>query len=236
MQLSIHYYVLSLAERVCRLFEGFRDTLIDIQNKAFPINASYDALDPAEPASDENRLRAFFLETDRHLAHYEKQDPLRLVVVGEKNCLSIFHSITAHRDLCIGTVEGDHVATSPCDLGKIVWPIVKEAMAGVSEKAMHGLETAANERKVASGIDAVALSMESGAGSTLFVEEDYHVKGGILKSNNSMVVCSDVDIREVIDDAVDAIIDTVLEKGGNVVFLNGGSLIKFQRIALLLPG
>jgi len=37
----------------------------------------------------------------------------------------------------------------------------------------------------------------------------------------------------VIDDAVDAIIEKVLETGGRVVFLEGGSLAKLQRIALI---
>jgi len=42
-----------------------------------------------------------------------------------------------------------------------------------------------------------------------------------------------LDIQEVIDDAVDAIIEKVLEKGGNVVFLESGSLTEFHRIALI---
>jgi hypothetical protein len=142
-------------------------------------------------------------------------------------------TMTVHRKFLIGEVEGDFASTSPRDLGKIVWPVVKEVMAGASEKAMRDLEKAADARKVLCGLDALGQSAGFRRGATLFVEEDYHVKGGIDKRNNSMVISGDVDILEVIDDAVDVLIEKVLEKGGNVVFLDNGSLIKFQRIALM---
>ena len=59
------------------------------------------------------------------------------------------------------------------------------------------------------------------------------MKGGIRETDHSLITSEDLDIREVIDDAVDAIIEKVLEKGGNVIFLASGSLAKLQRIALV---
>jgi hypothetical protein len=90
----------------------------------------------------------------------------------------------APQTIIIGKVEGICASTSPHDLGKIVWPIVKEVMAGASEKAMRDLETAAEVRKVFSGMDAVGQLADFGARAVLFVEEDYHVKGGIDKRVN----------------------------------------------------
>jgi hypothetical protein len=236
VKLTAHYYVLSLSEQTSRLYEAFRDTLIDIQNKGFPIESSAGMGDTVEPGLRNSQLREFIRTADQHFDHYFRQDPLRLVVVGERKSLSIFESVTSHQDVLIGRVEGDYAATSPHDLGKIVWPIVKEAMAGTSEKAMHDLETAASSQNVASGIDAVGHLAGSGVGGTLFVEEDYHMKGGIRETDHSLIMSQDLDIREVIDDAVDAIIEKVLEKGGNVVFLERGSLTKLQRIALIIGG
>ncbi len=106
-------------------------------------------------------------------------------------------------------------------------------MAGTSERAAHDLETAENSQNVASGIDAVGHLAGSGTGDTLFVEEDFHLKGGIRKTDHSLIKSEDLDIREAIDDAVDAIIEKVLEKGGNVIFLQSGALAKLQRIALV---
>jgi len=54
MQLSIHYYVLSLSEQTSRLYEGFRDKLIDIRDANFPFEISIDA---GSPASKDSQLR-----------------------------------------------------------------------------------------------------------------------------------------------------------------------------------
>ena len=68
----------------------------------------------------------------------------------------------------------------------------------------------------------------------MFVEENYRLKGGIRETDHSLIKPEDLDIREPIDDAVDAIIDRVLDKGGNVVFLDSGSLTKHHRITLIV--
>ena len=234
MKLNTRYYVLSLSERSSRLYEAFRDTLIDIQNKGFPIAFSTVMPGGDDPAPQPDQSREFIRTVDQHFDHYLKQDPLRFVVVGEKDILSTFESVTTHRDGSIGTVQGDYASTSPHDLGKIVWPIVKNAMAGTSAHAMSDLATADRSQNVAFGIETVGYLADSGVGGTLFVEEDYRLKGGIHKTDHSLIKPEDLDIREPIDDAVDAVIGRVLDKGGNVVFLDSGSLARHRRIALII--
>jgi hypothetical protein len=233
MQLSIHYYVLSLSEQTCRLYEGFRDTLIDIQNSSFPFDSSMDMRLPMESAVKDNHLREFYRMIDLHFTHYYEQDPLRLVVVGDKKNQSVFASLTAHLSAIIGRVMGEYTSTSPHDLGKIVWPLVKEVLAGSNAKVMADLDLATSMHKVTSGLDAVAKMADSATGATLLVEEDYHIKGSISKTDQSLVISEYVDIREVIDDAVDVIVEKVLEMGGNVIFLESGLLTKLSRIALI---
>jgi hypothetical protein len=231
MQKSIHYYVLSLSDHTSRLYEGFRDKLIDIQDTNFPL----EILINTDNLSIKNtQLREFYLKTDQHFAHYYNQDPLGLMVVGEKNNLAVFAALKIRRDILIGTVNGDFTATTPHDLGKIIWPVVKEAIAGTNKNALRNLATAVRLNKVLSGINAVGNSMETKAGSTLYVEEDYHIKGSIHKTDNALVFSNHVDIWEVIDDVVDVIIEKVLKKGGNVIFVNSGLLTKLDRIVLIM--
>ncbi|RQV95686.1 hypothetical protein EH221_05845 [bacterium] len=233
MQLSIHYYVLLLSEQTSKLYEGFRDKLIDIQNTNFPFESSIDA---GSPAHKDTQVSNFLHQTDQRFAHYYDQDPHRLVVIGEKNSLDIYQASKIRQDILIGTVEGDFTATSPNDLGKIVWPVVKEAIAGVNQNALRDLATAARVKKVVSGIDAVGQSAEIETGSTLYVEEDYHVKGSIHKTDQSLIRSKHVNLLEVLDDVVDFIIEKVLKKGGTVIFLDSGSLVNLERIALILQG
>jgi hypothetical protein len=230
--LSTHYYVLSLGAETNMLFEAFRDSLIDIENQGFPVGI------PARTANsgDQNQLRELARTIDRSFGHHYKDEPLRLVVVGEKEMQSAFSSVTEHGDAIIGRIEGDHTATHVRDLGQIVWPIVKEAMSGVVGEAMRDLEVSAEQGRMASGLEEVARQVNKGIQATLLVEEDYHMKGSIGGTSQSPVLSPEVDVRDAIDDAVDAVIEKVLEFGGNVVFTPCGTLSDWNQIVLLLRG
>jgi len=235
MQLSIHYYVLSLGKRTSRLYEGFRDTLIDIQNTGFPFEAPSRHNGHHEHLSKPERLGEFMRETDQHFAHYFAQDPLWMVLIGERKLLSIFKSGTLHRDAMIGEMEGDYSAVSPADLGKVVWSVVKQVLAGANDRALDELQAAAETKTIMIGFDAVSQAVQTeGGGSSLFVEDDYHIKGSIRETEGALVLSPHVDLSEVIDDAVDHIVEKVLAKGGNVVFLESDTMTKFQKIALVV--
>jgi hypothetical protein len=60
------------------------------------------------------------------------------------------------------------------------------------------------------------------------------VKGGIYKTDRSLIISEQVDLLEVIDDVVDIIIEKILIMEGTVIFLNSGSLMTFNKIALIL--
>jgi hypothetical protein len=171
---------------------------------------------------------------DECFGRYYEQEPLRLVVVGEGEVVSLFASVTAYQDAIVGYVEGDCSKTSPRDLGKMVWPIVREAMAGLQARAMHDLEIAEGKRRIAFGIDSVSRCAGAGKGTTLLVEGDYHVRGSINELDSSQAVSEDLDVRDEMDDVVDLVIEKVMAVGGSVVFVPNGSLKKLKRIVLLL--
>jgi len=230
MPVSTHYYVLSLGAKTNTLFEAFRDSLIDVVNQGFPV---------ATPAGTSNtgnhdRLQELARTVDRCFGNHYLLDPLRLVVVGGKEMQSAFTSVTAHGTAVIGRIEGDHTATPARDLGQIVWPVVKEAMSGVLGEAMRDLEASAERGQVASGLEAVVRLVNGGVRGTLLVEDDYHMRGSIGGTQQSPFVSSDVDVRDSMDDAIDAIIEKVLESGDKVVFTPSGSLSDRDRIVLLL--
>lgn len=233
MKLTTHYYVLSLGGQTNRLYEAFRDNLIDIQNRKFPIESAYLKSNNDKVRARGDQVEEFIRTADRHFEHYFKHDPHQFVVVGERRYLTIFESITVHKDVLIGIVEGDYITTSSQDLGKIVWPIVKDVMAGTNESAMQNLERAEKTGKITSGIEAVGRKAGSAEGDTLFVEEDYHMKGGIHSTDHSLITPEELDVRDVNNDVVDAIIEKVLGKIGKVIFLRRGSLTKQRRIALI---
>ncbi|UCG50783.1 MAG: hypothetical protein JSW58_11315 [Candidatus Latescibacterota bacterium] len=233
MRLSTHYYVISLSKQTIGLFEAFRDTLIDIHNQDFPVDASARIASRAESVDQDERLREFLEVADERFGRYYGREPLIVVVTGEKELQTAFTSVTAHGRAIVGRVDGDYTTTSLHDLGRIVWPVVKEAMSGLREKALRDLEIAADAQKIC-GLDAVARRMNGAPCATLLVEEGYHVRGSISKADGTVTVSPNVDVRDEIDDVVDVLIEKVLETGGNVVFMPGGSLSKLDSIVLIL--
>ena len=214
---STHYYVLSLSDGTSRLYEAFRDSLIDIQNTWFPFVSA------TGPAPNDVQLRSHMQTVDHHFAHYFEQDPLGVIISGTKRSQSVFAALTAYPGVIIGRIDGDHSTTSARDLGRIVWPIVKTVMAGAGQKVERELEEAVGDHNIAIGIDAVVQSVDSGVGATLLVENGFRVN-----PSSSTALLDDG------DNVVDTIIEKVLTLGGNVVFVEDGSLANFQQIALIL--
>jgi hypothetical protein len=226
MALSCHYYVLSLGEETSVLFEAFRDQLIEVRNQGFPVTR------PPGPL-ESGSLTDFVRKVDGCLAHYHEPDPLRVVVVGSRRLLSAFAAVTVHGPAIIGQVPGDHTATSTRDLGQIVWPVIKTAMSKETERALRNLDDDAAAGRAVRGLEAVAAHVQKESRATLLVEEGFHVRGGLDRTGRSPVVTSLVDVRDVLDDAVDAVIERALAVEGRVVFTPDGSLAAWDRIALL---
>jgi len=220
MNLSTHYYVLALSDDTTRLYEAFRGQLIDIMNTWFPLASATRA--PPQGRTDE-ALHALLQKVDRHFAHYYGQDPLNLVLVGTPRIRSAFAALTDHSRMIIGHSDGDYATTSPEVLGTVVWPIVMGAMATAGHGVAHTLDEAARMDNIAIGLDAVVHSLDAGIGATLVVEEDYRVSPRAIAS-----------LLEDCDNVVDVVVDRVLALGGNVVFVDDGSLAPYKRIALVL--
>lgn len=220
MNLSTHYYVLALSDGTNRLYEAFRDRLIDIQNTWFPLES---ATSPPPQGRTDGDLRTLLQRVDRHFAHYHGREPLGLVLVGTARIRSTFASLTVHSSVIVGHSDGDYATTSLTALGRIVWPIVTGAMATAGHGFVHTLEAAARTDNIAIGLDAVVHSLDAGVGATLLVEEDYRVAPRAIAS-----------LLEDCDNVVDVVVDRVLALGGNVVFVNDGSLTQFRQMALVL--
>jgi hypothetical protein len=235
VRFSTHYYVISLSRQTTALFEAFRDTLIDVQNHGFPVRASTPAAGAAGSADQADGLHAFLRIVDECFGHYYELEPMILVVAGEKELQAAFTSVTTHPAAIVGRVDGDFSTTSQRDLGRIVWPVVKEAMSGSGERALRDLENTADAEKIC-GLETVGRRVNETVGATLLVEEDYHVRGSISEADGSAAILPSVDVRDEIDDVIDMLIEKVLGSGGNVVFVPSGSLSKLGRIVLLLRG
>ena len=95
------------------------------------------------------------------------------------------------------------------------------------------LEEAFNEHKAIAGIEDVYKG--AGKNSTLLVvERNYHYPA--FKANGGKLNPCNFSLRDsiYIKDAVDDVIEKVLENGGDVEFVADGLLANYQRIAMMV--
>ena len=72
-----------------------------------------------------------------------------------------------------------------------------------------------------------------GRGKVLLVEKNYHVPA-VVTENGGLEVVKEPGGTDVMDDAVDEIIETVLLKGGEVELMDDDELSNHRKIALIL--
>lgn len=236
------YWTLVLSEKPTRLYIGTRDNLIEIQNGGFPIIHEGPGGEQSLPggfgikksAYRDEYHRQFFRHIDTALKPFMADDPLPLAVVGVDRFLAFFNEVTDYKDSILTTLQGSHDKTSPHELGKLVWTLVKDALTEQRQQVLSELNKAVGERKFASAIGEVWRLASEGRGHLLLVEEDFHFPARVDETGRHLTPADDVTAPDVIDDAVDEIIETVLSKQGRVVFVENGQLETHQRIALIL--
>lgn len=242
MNRTPRYWTLVLSEKPTRLFEGTRDTLIEIQEDGFPMTHEGPGGEQPLPggfgvrksAYRDEYHRKFFRQVDATLKSFMADDPLPLVVVGVVRFLAFFNEVTEHKESILTTIQGSHDKTSPPELAKLVWQPVKDALAQRRRQVLSELDKAVGERNFASAIGDVWRLANEGRGRLLLVEDDFHFPARVDETSGQLIPAEDVNAPGVMDDAVDEIIETVLSKQGRVVFVENGQLEAHQRIALIL--
>lgn len=239
---TTRYWVLSLSEKPTRLYEGVRDNLKEIQIEGFPMEHTMPGGSKSLPggkgvnisAYRDEYHRKFFRQVDSALKPFMDADRLPLVVVGVDRYHSFFNEVTKYSDQIIGRITGNHDKTSVHDLSKLVWPLVDENLAKLRQKMLGELEKAVSDRKVATEISDIWQKASSGLGRHLMVEEGFQYPARLDQSGQNLIPADDVTAPDVIDDAVDEIIEFVVQMGGEVTFMQDGQLEKYQRMALIL--
>lgn len=235
------YWIVSLNEKPTRLFEGTREHVLEVTDEGFPLTHSGPGGELPLPggfgvrksAHRDERHRQFFRQVDAALRPFLLDDPLPVAVVGVDRFVAFFQEVTEHRRAIVTTLHGSHEKTPPHELGKLVWPLVKANLAQQRLQVLGELEKAVGERKFVSGAGEVWRLAHEGRGRLLLVEEDFHFPG-YLDANGALRPADDPTAPGVLDDAVDDIIEVVLSKQGQVVFVDNGLLAAHQGIALIV--
>jgi hypothetical protein len=175
----------------------------------------------------------FFRKVDQAFDQVNKREKRPLVVIGVERYLSMFRDVSTENDV-VAEVRGNHEHLNEHELGQRVWPAAQAGFRQRSAQVFSRLDAAIGARKIASTIGEVWRNAHEGRGELLIVEESYHAPATIDESGLHLTPADSVEPVDVIDDAVDEAIETVLQMKGEVAFVPDGSLEQHGRIALVL--
>lgn len=253
---SRRYRVLSLTEKSAHIYEGRRDALQEIHRSGFPMGIQVDGVKIEIPGSygvepsrkHDGEEREFFNRVEHALEELHDQDALPLVLVGVERTLAYFDEVLNGPRLnklqIVARLHGNYEKVPTSQLEEKVWPLVDEWERAGRMQALDRLTEAVGPGRAASGIGEVWPMAHSGRIDTLLVEDGYlqparihrgqepetQVPGGQLE----VVSLDNASESELMDDAVDQIIEAVMGAGGTVVFVENGELEKHERIAAVL--
>jgi hypothetical protein len=238
---TYRYWMLSLSEVATRLFAGTREHLDEVVRGGFPMTHTGPgglAPLPAGPGANPSRHRDehhrhFFRAVERAARPILQADPLPLAIAGVDRYQSFFREVAPNADI-ISTVPGNYDTLTPHQLGQLVWPSVNHGFAARRNEVLDQLAAAVSRHRSASTLGQVWRLARLGQGAVLVVEDGYHQPARINDSGLLDLDVADTEAPDVLDDAVDEVIETVIAKGGRVVFVEDGALSAHGRIAMIL--
>jgi hypothetical protein len=130
-------------------------------------------------------------------------------------------------------LAGNHERTEPSALGKLVWPVFESGATVRRTQALVRLDQAVSAHRHASGIDQVWRAAVRGSCRTLLVEKDLKYAADVSPEGDRLLPFTGRGPR-ALDDAVDEVIERVIDTGGEDFFYGPGDLDVHQRVGAVL--
>jgi hypothetical protein len=241
------YLVLSLTGHEVKLYKGRGTTLKEVQDKNFPaVFYEHDYAAPVLEQQVENQsqtmkrhkseimesTKSFHNTMDKKLLDYLHGDQALLITGTEKEMAS-FEAVTVHRDKIKGKITGNYEQYNFAELETKCCDAMQKIQHESEQQIISSLNELFGKELVAIGIRDVWRNAKSGKGNVLVLEKDLMIPGFLADDEYQLWLSPPKEKHRIITDAVDDVIESVIEKNGKVVFVEDGSLKEFAGIAMI---
>ncbi|MGN6477991.1 MAG: baeRF3 domain-containing protein [Flavipsychrobacter sp.] len=238
---SIKYLVLLLTGKIVKAYEGRPGYIQPIKLDMAERIEAYDLDMPGEVAnfSDPDKHKEilqdkFLKEADKAVSKLLKTRNEPLVLIGVDRLIGHFKSVSQNTASIAGIIHGNYDNTTIAEMQQILKPYEDELKMQYTNKWLREIEKALNANKLDFGIEQVWKSASENQGRVLIVERNF-MYPAYYESKEKIIHADDTTkaAAQHISDAVDDVIVTVLQNGGEVVFVDESTLNDYQHIALL---
>jgi hypothetical protein len=124
----------------------------------------------------------------------------------------------------VHVVAGSHERALPSRLVHLARPGLDEHLLRERERALERLDVAVRQRRSALGVHHVWTSAKRDDIDTLIVDESFRYPAWTTLGGQTLVRAFTAEMPDVLDDAVDEIIEMVQRRDGSVIFVPAGAL------------
>lgn len=227
--------VLVLSSQEARLFEGAGDQLRPAQTSSFPLrDTRQQQTQRGRAGRGDDDTVAFLRTVDRALTSYLRLHPAPLVLAGSKRTLATYTDLSNNLARLAGSIPVN-LATEPLSvLAERIRPAMEDYLLSRQQEALALLDKRVGARRVVTGMANCWLAARTERAEMLAVEQGLFYPAKISDDGDLLVPASDVEHPDVIDDAVDELIELVLDRGGWVALVDDGALTAHDGVALTL--
>ncbi|GAA3928974.1 hypothetical protein GO495_06465 [Chitinophaga oryziterrae] len=250
---SLPYYTLLLTEKEARLFGGRLNSLSEIKDNDFPkiYVDDYEYARPSRGSSsvgnafvrefereksqlEEIRFQHFSEAVDDGLKHYLTNHNIPLIIAGAKKDLSYFKMVNHHNKNIISELPGNYSHITTTELGKMTFELLRSFMDQSKQQLITDFEEKIGQGRGITGVPEIWKAAKEGNALKLLVEKDFSRPGFLTEKNEyNLHSQSPLKPHQVLADAINDLMEIVLEKNGQVILLENGTLQAHQRIGLI---
>ncbi|MCF6405333.1 hypothetical protein L3C95_20680 [Chitinophaga filiformis] len=247
---SISYMVLHVDEKAAHCYKGHLNSLEEVNDGVFPryFHDDYEYSKPArassysgqtaiqgfegdKSANEANRLKSFYRETDQMLSAYLEDQPL--IVTGPQKDISLLQEVSVHEKNIIATINGNYANVTVKALEDRVWPALRSWIDDTQQSTMLQLIQEEWQQHVVDGMRDVWTAVKEGRGQRLIVEKDYTCPAFLDDKTGKLHMRKTRKTQNIVMDAVEKVLRLAIEKGGEIVFVNNGTLDDHGHISLI---
>lgn len=241
-KLRRHFLLVIISKNHVRTLFSDAGNFIVLNFENMPVNLSdvttehsypgWDYLDTR--AYEEKNIRNYIRFIDDVIQKEIRDSSYPVIVLADVRLNGIYRKLTSVPDRIADYIDGNFEHADSKELLNKVQPVLDRLMMEEQREALRFLEASVSSGQYAAGIAQVWRAAAEGRGRMLLVEKDYRQAARFGADTYTILLDDEVDnVRFKIEDAVDDILEMVLNYNGEIVFMENGDLKDYQRIALV---
>jgi hypothetical protein len=228
---------------------GQQLTIINVPDLTHEFNDQYEYSPPSRSSSYAGHAHVKSFERDEELVHQErnkkhfknidaivrKYNDLHstIIVIGESRITNAFCKTSTLPPSQLIRVDKDPSHLTASEIASLSWESTQENSIKEQQKKIEWLKESFGTGHVRMGVQACWRAAQEGNCRILLVEKQFYQPGFLTKDPYYLFLKPPTESHQVIADAVDELMELVIEKKGEVLLMEPGMLSTENNIALI---